>query len=192
MSFPIYYYFPLPYSSYFFLPPKPATPTQPQSLPACDSPPSPDPRPSRFKYPKKNVESNVINQIFSFLSAPEKSGKLLLRLLGSEAKKELFYELMKLGRRSCVGYRGRNALMGFIELEHDHPIYKCFRKLPNNIMRIRELKRAIRLAVMYFLRQLAVPSLLTSSKLDKSTLKQHLSRIREILNFISGPPSQLA
>ena len=69
MSFPVYYYFPLPYSSYFFIPPRPSTPTQPIALPPCDSPSPPGQRPSRFKYPKKNVESNVINQIFSFLSA---------------------------------------------------------------------------------------------------------------------------
>lgn len=57
-----------------------------QLLPAPEAP-----KVSRFKYAKKNVESNVVNQIFSYLNTKCKSGKVLLQILGNEEKVDAFY-----------------------------------------------------------------------------------------------------
>lgn len=48
-------------------------------------------RVSRYKYAKKNVESNIVNQVISFCKTKSKSKKVLMRLLQSEEKVETFY-----------------------------------------------------------------------------------------------------
>ena len=52
-------------------------------------------RVSRFKYAKKNVESNVVNQVLSYITTKTKSQKVLMRLMRSKEKVDLFYEIMK-------------------------------------------------------------------------------------------------
>ena len=47
------------------------------------------------RFIKKNTESNVVNQVFSFLWTPEKSKKILKKILGDEVKMDLFYYLMQ-------------------------------------------------------------------------------------------------
>lgn len=41
---------------------------------------------SRFKYAKKNVESNVINQVISYITTKSKSYGILLKILKDEEK----------------------------------------------------------------------------------------------------------
>ncbi len=71
-------------------------------------------------------------------------------------------------------------------LEEDHPVYILYRRLGcKAVMKITELKAAIRGAITYFLKKIIVSAILTSSKLDRATVKQHLSRSRDILAFIN-------
>ena len=42
-------------------------------------------------YPKKNTESNLVNQIFSFVSTPYKSMPTLMKILNQDKTKALYY-----------------------------------------------------------------------------------------------------
>lgn len=62
----------------------------------------------------------------------------------------------------------------------------AFRKMKGRqLMRIAEVRRALRMLAHYFLRSLAVPSILASPKLDKLTLREHVARVREISEHLS-------
>lgn len=60
-------------------------------------------------------------------------------------------------------------------------MHVAFRRLKGKkVMRIAEVRRALRMLSHYFLRSLAVPSILTSPKLDRLTVREHVARVREI------------
>lgn len=84
---------------------------------------------SRFKYPKKNVESNVVNQVISFISTKAKSKTILQKLLVSEEKVETFYEIMKQAKRKHVRYVGRAVLQSLLEADEDHQVYILHKRL---------------------------------------------------------------
>ena len=74
---------------------------------------------------------------------------------------------------------GRVALQSLLEADEVHPIYILHKKLKTKIqLKMHEIKRALRLLANYFLRNIIIPTLLTSSKLDKLTTKQHIARAR--------------
>ena len=80
--------------------------------------------PNANKYPKKNAESNLINQIFSYISIPSKSRNTLLALLeGDEGKGQLFYELMRNLKRHNKKYINRNYLKDLLLMEKTHIIH---------------------------------------------------------------------
>lgn len=77
-----------------------------------------------YKYPKKNAESNLINQIFSYISIPSKSKNALLRLIeGDEEKAGHFYEIMRTLKRQNKKYINRNYLKGLLMMEKSHIIH---------------------------------------------------------------------
>lgn len=85
---------------------------------------------------------------------------------------------------------GRAVLQALIDLEEDHPVYILHRKLKSRIsLKISEIRRAVRLLTNHFLRSHIIPTLLTSSKLDKTTIRHHLARAREIQAFITAAPN---
>lgn len=47
------------------------------------------------------------------------------------------------------------------------------------------MRRALRMLTHYFLRTLAIPSILSSPKLDKLTIREHVARVREITEHIN-------
>jgi hypothetical protein len=148
------------------------------------------PKASRFKYAKKNVESNVVNQVISYITTKNKSNKVLTSILGAKDKVEAFYEIMKQGKKQINGYIGRLTLQSLFEVDELHPIYIMHKKLKARVpLKLNEIRRALRLLTCHFLRNIIVPTLLTSSKLDKSTLQQHLVRAREITYFVCSLPS---
>jgi hypothetical protein len=94
--------------------------------------------------------------------------------------------MMKQGRKKQTKYMGRQVLDELVLLEEDHPVYLLYRKLGGkNTIKITELRRAILGAITYFLRKIIVCAILTSSKLDRSTVKEHLARSRDILAFLN-------
>lgn len=65
---------------------------------------------SRFKYAKKNVESNVVNQCLSYLATRAKSCSMVRRILKEEGRVELFYAVLREGRKKLAKYMGRSVL----------------------------------------------------------------------------------
>lgn len=94
--------------------------------------------------------------------------------------------MMKQGRKKQTKYMGRNVLDELILLEDDHSVYLLYRKLgAKAIIKIIELRMAILGAINYFLKKIIVCALLTSSKLDRNTVREHLARSRDILAFLN-------
>ena len=78
--------------------------------PCKEEAPEPARAVSRFKYPKKNVESNVVNQCLSYLATKSKSYAMARRILKDEGRLELFYAVLREGRRRQAKYMGRAVL----------------------------------------------------------------------------------
>jgi len=86
---------------------------------------------------------------------------------------------MREGRKKTAKYMGRSVLQNLIELDEDHSVYIQHRKVKSMItLKMNEIRKAVRLLTSHFLKTLIIPTLLTSSKLDKTTIKQHLTRAR--------------
>lgn len=135
------------------------------------------------------MESNVVNQCYSFLTTRSKSLPIIAKLLGSPARINSFYEILRQGRKKQTKYMGRSVLEDLALLEDDHPVYILHRKLRCRMtLKIGELRLAIKAALNYFLKKVIVSAILTSSKLDRTTVRQHLARAREILAFLNRPP----
>ena len=88
---------------------------------------------------------------------------------------------------------GRNVLQSLLEIDEDHPVYILHKKLKSRVpLKLNEIRKALLKLTNYFLRNIIVQTLLTSSKLDKATLKQHLTRAREIYCYVNNCPSPYA
>jgi len=69
-------------------------------------------------YPKKNTESNLVNQIFSFVSTPYKSMPTLMKILNQDKTKALYYyELFKAVKRGKKKYINRKFLMSLCKMD---------------------------------------------------------------------------
>ena len=87
---------------------------------------------------------------------------------------------------------GRGVLESLLQLDDDHPVYILHKKLKVRAsLKLSEVRHALRVMTTYFLRILIVPSILTSSKMDRSTIRQHLTRVREIERYLSRVASPL-
>lgn len=117
-----------------------------------------------------------------------------MRLLKCEQKVKAFYEIMKQANKKNKGYVGRQLLQELLEADEDHPVYQLFTKLKKSKIGLKfsEIKKSMRVLCNYFLRNKIVPAILTSSKLDKATVKPHLQRAKEIYAFINNSPSPYA
>lgn len=79
---------------------------------------------------------------------------------------------MKQAKRKHVRYVGRAVLQSLLEADEDHQVYILHKKLKlsKNFLKISEVRKALRYLSNYFLRNLIIPTVLTSSKLDKTTI----------------------
>jgi hypothetical protein len=85
---------------------------------------------------------------------------------------------------------GRSALQAILDADEEHPIFILYKKLRSKTqLKLYEMRKALRVLTNHFLSNIIVPTLLTSSKLDKTTMRQHLIRAREIYYFINSCPS---
>ena len=85
---------------------------------------------------------------------------------------------------------GRLTLQGMLEADNDHPVYIVFKKLEAKTkLKLSEVRQGLRVMTNYFLKNIIISSLLTSSKLDKTTVKHHLERARESDNFVNDTGS---
>lgn len=139
-----------------------------------------------FKYAKKNAESNIINQIFSYLSIRAKSEGLVERLLGREdGKVGIYYELMRQIKKKNHKYINRGYLKNLLELEKDHTAHAILRKIDyKKVLPIDRLRSALRVLIHYYLQNICTRTILTSSKLDRLTRKEHLQRRRDVHFFL--------
>jgi hypothetical protein len=139
-----------------------------------------------YKYVKKNAESNVINQIFSYLSIRSKSQGIVTRILkGNASKINLYYDIMKQIKKQNKKYINRCYLKSLLEMDDEHIAHSIARKLdPKGLFSIEELRRVLRVLLLHYMRGVCINTVLTSSKLDRITKKEHLERRREVLSYL--------
>ena len=114
----------------------------------------------------------MVSQVISFLTNKSKSHHILRKLLSGEDKIDAFYEILRQAKKKNRRYMGRAVLQGLLEIDEDHPIHTLYKKLKHGIsLKLGEIRRVLVRLTNYFLRNLIVNTLLTSSKLDKSTVK---------------------
>ena len=140
----------------------------------------------RKKYLKKNTESNICNQAFSFIVSKKKSQQLLLKILGvanpgSEEISRLYYAYARVLKLKRPKYLNKKVLAKIvvdptIPLLHEisgSTIYS--QKLP-----IPSLCRLMRILLHHFLGHICSSTVLTSRKLSKHTYVEHFQRRRQI------------
>lgn len=58
----------------------------------------------------------MVNQVFSFLWSPEKSKKVLTKILGESSKVEVFYKLMRIIKIGCKSQLNRIYLKELMDV----------------------------------------------------------------------------
>lgn len=132
-------------------------------------------------YKKKNTESNIANQAFSYISC-QRSKKMVFTLTNNDAiKTREYFRIMAKIKQGSKKYINRKYLRRLIEFQKSSEFYKAFLKSKSSLMTHEEVKRIIRSLIFYYLREQSNITLLTSTKIYKQTLCEHFWRKREIL-----------
>lgn len=131
--------------------------------------------PRRKKYLRKNTETNISNQAFSFVCTRSKSSTTLRRLLRINGQSvddllDIYYSYTKVMKRNRRKYINKQVLAKFaIDTECDiirevanSPVYT--NKLP-----IQSFCKLVRTLLRYFLIELCQLAVVTSKKLFKET-----------------------
>ena len=115
---------------------------------------------------------------------------MVSKILKSEEKVNAFFEIMKQTKKHCSGYMGRTALQRMLEADKDHYIHTLHKKLSSKIeLKMSEIKLCLRVMTNYYLKNIIIITMLTSSKLDKTTMMEHLRRARAIYSFLNHQDS---
>lgn len=70
-------------------------------------------------------------------------------------------------------------------MEEDHIIHPILAKYdPKKKLGVERLRTLLRILVRYYLRNLCINAILTSSKLDKETKNEHLQRRSDVLCYL--------
>jgi hypothetical protein len=73
-------------------------------------------------------------------------------------------------KRRNKKYINRCYMKNLLEMGEDHPLYTLLRKLdPEGRLGVERMRKLLRVVVSYFLRNVCVCAMLTSSKLDPET-----------------------
>lgn len=94
---------------------------------------------SKDRFLKKNVEYNILNQVFSYVWSEIKSRKMLLRYYkGAEDKTKLFYQYFRILKRGIKRIVNIDILKNFCSFADPHPGFKTLsrRKLYLSILSI--------------------------------------------------------
>lgn len=144
---------------------------------------------------RKNTESNLSNQAFSYLACQDKSSKVLANILEynhePDKRAELFYTYMSVlssGRRRYISKKTLSELStmtGCRSLQQlsAHPVYSD--RLP-----ISEFCRYVRTLLRYFMRNICQRSILTSKKLSKGSVLDHFKRRRQMMLYMDEQVSE--
>ena len=138
----------------------------------------------KVTYKKKNTESNIVNQTFSYLNS-HKSRREAMKLLNNSKKVEEFYRLMaKVKKGSSKKYINRKFIKQLLACEEGTCFFGMFSKAKIELLTVEEVRRVLRVLTYYFLKNEVELSLLTSAKIYKEALMEHFWRKREILKFL--------
>ena len=134
----------------------------------------------RFFRPKKNVESNISNQVFSYITNNHKSKEALMRIFKEDHRKvEAFYTYIDIFTRTKKKYLSRKYLGELCVLsESREEIQVIKKKKKDHVLSIHEFRTAISLLIFHYLREKCVLNILTSVKLSSELRIEHLKRRR--------------
>ena len=132
--------------------------------------------------PKKNTQSNIINQIISHLCNKKLTQHTLKNLLKDNKKVASFYQIAQYLKKSkkkyvTIKYLEHVCFMG----AHDVG-YKMLIRMRNkmNALTIHEFQRGVAILSFYYLRCIFDSAILTSIKVNKNTILEHMERKRKI------------
>lgn len=113
---------------------------------------------------------------------------MLSRLLNnSEELIILFYLIMRQLKKNNKKYINRNYIKSLLEMEEDHIIHSILAKNdPKKRIGVELLRRLLRIMVKYYMRNVCINAILTSSKLDRLTKNEHLQRRTDVFYFLSS------
>jgi hypothetical protein len=130
---------------------------------------------------KKNTESNISNQAFSFISSKSKSSLFLKRIIRHSQMNEsglvdLFYEYMRFIKRQKPKYLNKKVLIQLCYDDKGEGLLASLRlnKVFQNRLPLNEFCRLSRMLLKYFLSHLCPLSIITSKKLSRDTSIEHL------------------
>lgn len=131
---------------------------------------------------KKNTESNIVNQIFSYIGCKVKSGQCVHALFNNDVFKiKSFYDFIKTIKKRKKKYINRKFLLDLCILdEKTHAGYKLFlrEKGYRNSLTRDELKSVLRRLFVFYLNSECILSIATSKKLSPEAWQEHLYRRR--------------
>lgn len=132
---------------------------------------------------KKNTESNITNQIFSFLSRKNKSSHLLEQItrqygIFSEELMVNYYTYMEIIKQQKRKYLNRKFLLDLTKSNNPYLIHLNKHAEFTNILSLANFARLVRVLIHYHLRKLCPLSIISSKKIDSRTFKRHLERRR--------------
>ncbi len=137
----------------------------------------------------RNTETNICNQVFSFISYRRKSEQTLMRLIGGVNPGQICelyfcyisvlsglrrtYLNRKTLRKLCVETPNELLTRIIVSAHYD-----------SKVLPISEFCRLTRTLVRFHLEKLCTVSILTSKKMSKYTQVEHLQRKRQIANHL--------
>jgi hypothetical protein len=101
-------------------------------------------------YKKKNTESNISNQIYSFISS-YRSNYILLKIFNqNQYKVEEFYKLVKKIKKSNKKYMNRSYIADLVQLKEENTNYKIYKRSKCQL-HAEEIRRAMRISLKFFI-----------------------------------------
>ena len=130
----------------------------------------------------KNTESNLINQIFSFLLNEQKNISFLKSYLSEAKKIKSFYQTMKDLKKYKKKYVNRKYIEKICMMQPNETGYKMLVRSLNkmNVLSVKEFQTTAAILTIHYLKKQSDTTILTSRKLSSETVSDHLKRKREI------------
>lgn len=143
----------------------------------------------RQKNLKKNTESNMINNVFSYICSESKSHRIVLELTNNMTEKlKIFYIFINNFKRINGKYLNRKNIKSVCQIVPKQPHHKMLSKSIKRLMTLpmNQFRVILRKLIFYYLRgSESILPLLTSKKICKSSLLEHLAKRRELCQFLT-------
>lgn len=145
----------------------------------------------KLKYLKKNTESNISNQALSFLCYREKSELVLQEICRSLGLNHLttiprFYSLIQLVKKEKKKYFNKIMLLQLSTPSEDHPVLRLMERMGRSVgtEELQNFCKLCRSVLKVFFDEYCIPIILTSKKMDREGMVDHLGRRRQIKEFL--------